>query len=161
MKNSKDFPETKFQVVAELFKEEIEKRGKLSFKVKINSMFPIIQSNDKVVVEKFVPGLLVIGEIIVFNIGKDLCAHRYIARQEKNGVNEYFTKGDRSFKFDHPVIENKIVGRVTAIERQGKKLNLSRFKYRIMSFCLGAIFKLQWFLFQIVRKFLSPFFKIT
>ena len=159
MKNSMGFPERKFQLVAEMLKEEIEKRGELSFKVKSNSMFPIIQSNDKVVVEKFVPEQLVIGKIIVFNIGKDLCTHRYIVRRRKKRGNEYITKGDRSFKFDLAVTEDKIVGKVTAITRQGELIDLSRGKYRIIRFCLGAVFRLQWFLFQLGRKICSLFVK--
>ena len=88
MKNSTSFPEKKFQVVAEMLREEIDKRGTLSFKVVSNSMSPLIQSNDKVVVEKCNPENLVSGDIIVFNMGTDLCTHRYIVRREKNGLNE-------------------------------------------------------------------------
>ena len=159
MKLSMDFPETKFQLVAEMLTEEIEKRGTLSFKVVSKSMSPLIRSNDKVVVEKCNPEKLVSGEMIVFNIGTDLCTHRYIVRREKSGIIEYITKGDRFFKFDPPVTENKIVGKVTAITRQGEQIDLNRGKYRIIRFCLGAVFKLQWILFQLVRNFFSFFVK--
>jgi len=159
MKNSTDFPETKFQLVAEMLREEIEKRGTLSIKVVSKSMAPLIRSDDKVVVETCIPETLISGDIIVFNIGKDLCTHRYILRREKNGENEYFTKGDSSFKFDPPVTENKIIGKVAAIWRQEEQIDLSRGKYRIIRFCLGTVFRMHWALFQLVRKIFSLFEK--
>ena len=152
MNNSTNFPKTKFQLVAEMIREEIEKRGTLSFKVVSKSMSPLIRTNDNVIVEKCDPKELVSGEIIVFNIGRDLCTHRYITSRKKSGLIEYITKGDRFFKFDSPVTEDKIVGKVSAITRQGEQIDLSRGKYRIIRFCLGAAFKLQWFLFRFLRN---------
>jgi signal peptidase I len=159
MTNSTDFPETKFQLVTEMLSEEIEKRGTLSFNVASNCMAPLIRIKDKVVVEKFIPEQLVSGEIIVFNIGTDLFTHRYILRQKRSGQIEYITKGDRCFKFDPPVIENQIIGKVIGIKRPAKQLDLSRNIYKLNRFCLVIVFKVQWFLFRLLRIFLSFFSK--
>lgn len=153
------FSDEKFQVATELLSEQVEKRGTLCFNVVTNCMAPLIRSKDKIVVKKFIPEKLISGDIILFNIGNTLCTHRYILRQERNGKLEYITKGDRLFKFDLPITENKIVGKIIAIMHKNNYINLNRKVYKMRRLFLGNIFKIQWFTFKLFRNFFLIFSK--
>lgn len=80
------------------------------------SMEPMIRSNDHVVIEP-ITGPIRIGQIVLFRHPQSAvaCIHRVVWRER--GC--WRTKGDALKSLDPPVDSEQILGRVTAIEREG------------------------------------------
>ena len=65
----------------DFIEKEILDEKELSFSVATDSMTPLINPLDRVVVESCPAEDLVPGEIVLFRRGSTLCVHRYIQKQ--------------------------------------------------------------------------------
>ena len=104
------------------------------------SMFPSIGTGDRITIspQKDVR----IGDVIVFNRGGQIVAHKLVKVFEKEGIRYYQTRGDSSFRLDQPITAGEILGKVTGIERA--RLSFARrillFISPVLRFCrLNAI----------------------
>ena len=106
------------KVLYELGEEYIKEKGKMWLKVVSPSMTPLIQINDKVLVESIKCDEISLGDIIVFK-GNDspFITHRVIARRKVNDEFHFFEKGDRSVTGTW-IHEKSIIARVIAIKKR-------------------------------------------
>jgi signal peptidase I len=79
------------------------------------SMFPFISTGDRITISP--PKDLNTGDIIVFNRGGQMVAHKLVKVFEKDGTRYYRTRGDSSFRLDQPITAGQIIGKVVRIER--------------------------------------------
>jgi signal peptidase I len=96
------------------------------------SMFPFISTGDRITISP--PKDLTIGDIIVFNRGGQMVAHKLVKVFEKNGTRYYLTRGDSSLRLDQPITAGEILGKVTGIERA--RLSFAR---RVLLFIFPAV----------------------
>ena len=127
------------------------KRGKRStVKISGNSMWPLFKDGSTVVVEHGSAGLR-FGEIVLFQRGEILIAHRIVRISRRSGRRFFITKGDRSLRYDRQRLEeDHILGRVIGIEK-GEAFQSLHTKYwsvigcilALCSLCIGFIVHLR------------------
>lgn len=106
--------------VMELLRAVHEKGASFRFKAAGLSMTPSICNNDVITVsplEKIPP---FVGEVVAFRHSRTgrLLIHRVIRRKQ----NTFFIRGDRLRYTDPYIPRENILGVVTAVERQGRRL---------------------------------------
>ena len=106
------------KILYELGEQYIKEKGKMWLKVVSPSMTPLIQINDKVLVESIKCEAISIGDIIVFK-GNDspFITHRVIGKRKINGELLFLEKGDRSVTGTW-IHEKSIIARVIAIKKR-------------------------------------------
>lgn len=106
--------------------ELLSDNHQLSFKLKGNSMFPVLRAGDTATVEPVRPESLRKGDIVVVKTDKGLVGHRIISiNKDKTG--KFQTRGDNSPMLDAPFGEEKLLGKITEFERSGKKRKINTF----------------------------------
>lgn len=100
----------------------LQEKDTFRFKVTGNCMWPLIQKGDWVLIEPVVMDPEIqIGEIILMDRGVDFVVHRLV---RKNG-SEVITHGDWSKFPDPPMKREKILGKVTLIDKSWCRLRLT------------------------------------
>ena len=98
------------------FEEEINKTGKLIYTSVGNSMMPIIRENCDILIIEKVSGRLKKYDIPLY---KRASGHSYV------------TCGDNRWKKEYDITDDNIIGVLTGIVRNGKKISVSNIKYKI------------------------------
>lgn len=108
---------------AELLTAVLNKDCSFRFKAKGFSMHPFIKDDDVITVSPLNKRKLSLGDIIAaYHVSNDtFMVHRLV---KKNG-NYYSLKGDNNPEADDILRINELIGRVTHIERDGKRKCLS------------------------------------
>ena len=100
----------------------LEDNRQLQFRMKGYSMFPYLRPGDRGIVQKCTAAELKPGDIIVFYLQSNLVAHRFLHQE-----GEFLTaKGDNNFRPDTPVPVQQLVGKLIAMERNGKEYTINR-----------------------------------
>jgi len=133
------------QNFALLIKSLIEKNAAVKFKVTGKSMFPSIMGGDMVTLSPYKNHRPEIGDVIGLSDGQNrqIIIHRIIDK-----INERFLiKGDNAIKNDGFFPRNQIIGYISEIERNKKRISIIRLKNKIKVilsksriFCLSHIF---------------------
>ena len=94
-------------------------------------MYPLIDEEDVLVVEKRKSQQIHVGDIICFWRNNKAISHRVI--RKTNSV--FITKGDQSWRPDTPPVEEKdIIGVVTEIKSKfGKKISLGNSSFQLFN----------------------------
>jgi hypothetical protein len=90
------------------------------------SMLPWIRSGDCLVAAPLPVTSLVPGDLVLFERGGALVAHRLIRRIGKEDGNYLVTKGDWMTTEDIPLAPTAVIGKVIAIDRRGRRIRLDR-----------------------------------
>ena len=143
------------KVISQLIKEQLNINKDVFFRVTTRSMEPFIRIGDYVVANKVNPETLLPGDIIIFEKGENFCTHRFIQRIESNNTINYITKGDKLIGFDFPFPGNKIFGKVVAIERNKKRVDLTNLNYIILNRTLAKIFKIQYIIYRLGKSIIK------
>jgi len=100
-------------MIVALLQESLAIGSQPKLQVTSNSMVPVLQSGDQVIVEAIKKNDLRIGDLLVIQRKSDLLTHRMVATHEYG----YYTKGDHASILDPLISFQSILGRVTLIER--------------------------------------------
>ncbi|MGD8522437.1 MAG: signal peptidase I [Desulfobacterales bacterium] len=105
------------------------------------SMYPVIQDGETLIVEPIVPSAVKVGDIILYKSEEKLIAHRVISIKEISIPNQYslILRGDAAYSYDEPVYADQILGKVIAIERNGRSINPYSIKHKLS--CWARIWK--------------------
>lgn len=97
----------------------------VKFRPSGQSMFPTIKDGETICVEPVAPETLKLGDIVLYRFSRGVIAHRVkrINRQT-NGTLSFVLRGDSSATDDQPINATEILGRVVAVERDGRTLAL-------------------------------------
>ena len=80
------------------------------------------------------PARLRSGEIVLFHRGgTSHTVHRLIRRVKRDGRLAFIAQGDNMAIADTPVLAEQVMGRVTGIERDGRRLSLDRGPGRLLN----------------------------
>ena len=127
----------KFALVKELQEELFSITGEEWFRVLSGSMYPLIKVNDRVLVKKMDTGKLRAGDIILFKVDDKCIAHRIIKILKRDGRHLFYEKGDAN-QYANLISPESIMGKVTAIEKNGHKLALKAGYIRIINYLLAT-----------------------
>ncbi|MBN1812164.1 MAG: hypothetical protein JXA14_10040 [Anaerolineae bacterium] len=111
-------------------------------------MVPVVYGGDILVVEEADAASLRRGDIVVcYFPGGGAIAHRVVKRVYQAGSVCFVLRGDATAHADEPVVAEQLLGRVVAVEHNGRTLHLSRPLPRLFF----RYVKLRWWLRSAVR----------
>lgn len=90
------------------------------FQVRGDSMHPVIRDDDYVHVEPIAS--LHVGDVVLALAERGLTAHRVIGREG----DMVLMRGDNAREADPPLPESRVIGRVSWVERDGKRRAVRR-----------------------------------
>ena len=111
------------QAANEMFLQLLRSQGQARVRVRGYSMFPTLRHGDVILAEVQPLFRLRPGDIVLFYRGGTFCTHRL---RELRG-SELLTQGDANRQADFPVRAEECLGRVIAIERNGKPITLLKY----------------------------------
>jgi len=124
----------------------------LRFRVTSDSMAPLIAPGDEVVVAAAPPETLRPGDLVVAGVpGGPFVVHRLIALRRQGEVLWLITQGDRSAAPDPAWAAEALIGRVVAVVRAGRTLDLRRGRGRVLAQAQGALARLEAAIYTLLR----------
>jgi hypothetical protein len=105
-----------------LIVQAVERFGQVRIRALGTSMFPAIRSGDVLHVARAAAETLSPGEIVVVRSASRIFAHRLLRRSPSGAV--IVTRGDAHLHEDPPASYRDVIGRVVAIEREGRSLHV-------------------------------------
>ena len=115
------------------------------FLVTSNSMAPILQPGDQVIVEGKTGIVFYRGDIVVCNRSADLVTHRLVSIVDDD---LFLTKGDNHLYLDPPIVMADILGRVTKINKREKVIDLKSVEWVTINRLIGCC-----------GRFISPLYR--
>ncbi len=89
------------------------------------SMKPFIKDGEKIIVRSCAINEVRVADIVVFNAGSSLIAHRVMKVGDAAGAVTLITKGDSAYGLDAPVTAGNFLGRVISVEKGCGVLDLT------------------------------------
>jgi hypothetical protein len=134
---------SKQNAVSDLIREEMAQGTAFCFCVISGSMAPLIGAGDEVVVEWASADRLRRGDIVLYTVDGALHTHRLLARRRCGDATLLVTKGDATLNPDQPWRETQLLGKVVAVRREDRTIDLEGGKWSSMNRLLGALAALQ------------------
>ena len=110
----------------ELAGEVLRSSGTLRLQVLGWSMLPSVWPGDTLVIERADSNAVSEGDIVLFGRNRRLFAHRVVAKPGRSGDSQVVTRGDAMPGPDSPVSADELLGKVSGILRNGKRIEPSR-----------------------------------
>lgn len=107
------------------------------FPVAGNSMLPLLQEGDHVVIDHGCDGLQP-GDLLSFRQGSKLVVHRLVRIHSSETGLTYLAKGDNVLHYDPIVSPDQVVGRVRAVIRGGRQRSIDTRAWRVVSWLIAA-----------------------
>ena len=126
--------EVTIQLVAETLKSDIP----MWLRTWGHCMLPVVPHNVKVKVEPLGRRGPSFGDIIVYQRGDRLVAHRVITKRRRRGRTELMTKADQRLSFGSLVDERHVIGKIVNVETNNGTIDLERNIWRIANLIVGA-----------------------
>jgi signal peptidase I len=118
-------PQTRAEVTLVLATQVLRTFGELRFVARGSSMIPTIYPGDILLVARQPAANVGCGQVVLTSRGGRFCAHRVIRKMEEGGRQALITRGDALVDEDPPVSEHDLLGRVTAVVRGRKRIELA------------------------------------
>ena len=122
----------------QVVQEVLALNGTFAFRARGYSMCPLIHPGDILQVQPVTPQELRKGDIVLF-LGPQgsYVTHRLIRKVKANGrLVVLITQGDNTEAQDIPIQAQEVVGKVVAIEREGRWLRLDRGMGRLLNYAI-------------------------
>jgi signal peptidase I len=113
-------------LLAALLRESMEKGQQPQLAINSNSMAPLLQSGDLIILASVTLEQIQAGDLLTLTTEPDLLTHRYWKQWQQADTVYLLTRGDRPLLFDKPWPVDCLLGRVVARQRQGKVLSLQQ-----------------------------------
>lgn len=123
--------------------EQLGKGKTFTFTLTGNSMHPLIRKGDRVHIQGCDPRDLSAGDIITYRNDALYVTHRVLWIRRRGTDIRLIAKGDSEITVDPPLSPEHILGKVAAIGRANRTLNLETPSWRFMNRLLGFLFMLE------------------
>ena len=135
--------------LASLVREGLHERGRLRLRLQGDSMWPTIPAGSLVEVENVAPSDVRLGDVVLWQQGGKLIAHRVVQRTHDGSYCLLVTKGDNCSVSDHLLSLDAVLGRVVGIRgrnNSASEINPSRFSRPAISAAVspGSTTKATW-----------------
>jgi signal peptidase I len=124
------------EIIKDMLFELFEKEKKGWFRVISDSMSPLIEVNERVLVRKEGLKQIRLRDIILFGDMDVLVTHRVVGRIYENGRLYLLQKGDRGGSASK-IPSESVLGRIVAVEKNGRLLRLDCGWGRMVNTLLG------------------------
>jgi signal peptidase I len=114
------------EVVATLAADMLRSFGEFWFVARGCSMVPSIFPGDTLIVQRETPQDASKGEVVLFAREGRFHAHRLVDKKEEGGAIRLIARGDAVVRDDPPFAESEMIGRVAAVIRGRKRIELDR-----------------------------------
>jgi signal peptidase I len=104
---------------------DLLRRGhSVRFRAKGGSMHPTIREGEAITVAPVEPAAIRCGDVMLYCSGRGVTAHR-VTRVVRgaDGALAFIPRGDSSTTRDEPVDQSAVLGRVVAVERDGRTVD--------------------------------------
>jgi signal peptidase I len=142
----------KTKAVVEIIKEKIALGEEHSLTVTSGSMRPLLKAGDKVVVKGCLAQRLSRGDIIIYEAGHLLYAHRFLYKQISNQGTWLVAKGDCRRSMDLPFQSEFLLGRVIAIKKNQYRINLEKWHWQIINWVLAMLSLAEGYIFKTIKE---------
>jgi signal peptidase I len=112
------------EIVVTLATETLRSFGEIRSVVRGASMIPTMFPGDVAVVRRETASAARPGDVILFFREGLFCAHRLVDKTQEGEPIRLIARGDALDKNDPPYAEAELLGRVTALIRRGKRIEL-------------------------------------
>ena len=102
--------------------EVLRSSGRLRLRVTGTSMLPAVWPGDVLEVHRESTAEVLPGQLVLFERGGRLVAHRAVEKVRREGQTLLVTRGDRLEQTDPPVSPEELLGRVTWVQRGHRRL---------------------------------------
>ncbi|MEN6393992.1 MAG: S24/S26 family peptidase [Anaerolineaceae bacterium] len=126
--------------------------SEFKFKVTGSSMDPFLKMGDEIYVKQMPVNSLVLGDVVVVLRENDVVTHRLIRIKD----DAYYCKGDNSHIPDPAVGAEQIFGKVTAIERERKRIALESDYWIKRNHYLGLLGNMEYHLYGLGAAIIKP-----
>jgi len=118
----------------------IEKSASIRFRAKGSSMRPFIQDGDLITVSPLRDYPIRVGDVVLYKtVDNRPIVHRVIRKTTIAGKAAFFIKGDATFGPPEKIGMKNILGRVTAIERNGRERRLDTKLHRMIGLAFAML----------------------
>lgn len=118
----------------------IKKNASIRFRAKGFSMRPFIQDGDRITVSPLQNSPVKVGDVVLYKTADgQAIVHRVIRKTTIDSKAVFFIKGDAAFGQSENVDAEMVLGRVAAIERNGRKRKLDTKLYRIIGLFFAGL----------------------
>lgn len=114
------------QIKLELAAEILGSGGSISVRALGTSMIPSIWPGDLLMIDSISPQQIVTGDVILFRQQSRFYIHRIVCTDTSGCSISWITRGDALLEEDPPVRPSELLGRVVAIERNGRRIQPTR-----------------------------------
>lgn len=136
------------------FEEELKRTGKLIYTNKGNSMMPILREDRDLLIIKKPKGRLKKYDVPLYKRANGQYILHRILKVRKN---DYVICGDNHWQREYGITDRHIIGVLTAFVRDGKKIPVTEWKYRLYVHIWCDFFYVRAFILRIkqfiIRKF--------
>jgi len=116
-------------IKCELACEVLRCSGRLRFGATGWSMLPTVWPGDTLLIERASSESVSEGDIVLFGRDRRLFAHRVVAKHNNLDDQTILTQGDGMIDPDEPVRHAELLGKVSSIVRNGKRLEPRRMNF--------------------------------
>jgi hypothetical protein len=128
--------------------ELLRKGHHVKFRAPGDSMYPTICDGDVITVVPIETASITIGDIVLYRHKSGVTAHRVTRIEKRDSFDSqhsastpqssdlsphhlFFLRGDAALVFDNPVSADHILGKVTLVEREGRRIDPYSFRANI------------------------------
>jgi signal peptidase I len=137
---------TSYQVAAELAREGLATGSLIRLRVSSDSMAPLIEPGDMVLVRHVNPKDLRRGDLILVEQEGSFLIHRLVlsSRRRIEGLvaaeaHGLRTKGDNRSHADPPLTSWDVLGQVVSVEKEGRRIELGEGRWPMVNRLLGLL----------------------
>ena len=128
------------ELLLKLSRDMLEKGKSIRFQAKGWSMHPFIRDGDFIVVSPVKSSSIRKGDIVFYsNAENKIIVHRIIRKYKQKGRMTVLVKGDASFSSPEKMDIQNVLGKVIAIERNGRKKRLDTKLHQIIGLFFAVI----------------------
>jgi signal peptidase I len=122
---------TRLSLAMDMLNEVIERDEDVPLKTFGMSMVPFIYGGDWVVVRRVNAEKVRLGDVVIYQAGNVVVAHRVIRRREQNSQVYFTVKGDAHLAAEGETTAGEIVAKVVALQKAGQRIDLDRPRWRL------------------------------
>ena len=133
-------------VFSDVSAELLRRGARVRFRATGRSMEPTIHEGEAITVEPVAPAAVTRGDILLYRWERGVIAHRVIRIARTNGgaipqssvlspQSSFVLRGDASVSYDCPVEPEQVLGRVVAVERAGRRIDLAGRRAKLKRTC--------------------------
>lgn len=109
--------------IVDLVDQLFDDGHQIKFRMKGNSMFPVMRCGDIGLVERCNPDDLKVGDIIVFKTPNKMIGHRLEKIIEQNDERIFIARGDNCYRSDAPFKSDALIGKTVSYQRGSRSGN--------------------------------------